>query len=168
MTLILVGGGSRSGKSRYAQQLALDATSTGRAIYIATAFVDDDVEMRERVQRHRADRGDAFDTVEAPLALADAIAATPSERPLVVDCLTVWLANILHAGQPADHAAVVAAARARAGLTVLVTNEVGEGIVPMHPVTRAFRDAAGFMNQHYAAAADAVYFLRFGIPQQVK
>ncbi len=168
MTLVLVGGGARSGKSRYAQQRALDAASLERPIYIATAFADDDVEMRERIDQHRTDRADAFETLEAPLELAEAIAGLPADRAVVVDCLTVWLANVMHAGRTADHAAVIAATRARSGLTILVTNEVGEGIVPMHPVTRAFRDAAGFMNQQYAAAAHAVFFTRFGIAQQVK
>ncbi len=168
MTLILVGGGSRSGKSRHAQELALAAAGPERPCYIATAVVDGDDEMAERVQRHRDDRGDAFVTEEVPLELAEALRRIPAHRTVIVDCLTVWLANVLFANRTPDHAAVIAAARSRAGTTILVTNEVGEGIVPMHPVSRAFRDEAGFMNQAMATAADEVVFLRFGIPQRVK
>ena len=168
MTLVLVGGGARSGKSRYAQERALASARGVPPIYIATATVHDDAEMAERVQRHRDDRGSQFETVEAPLELASTLWAVPSDRVVLVDCLTLWLANIMHAGLEPDHGAIIDAARGRSGLTILVTNEVGEGIVSMHPVSRAFRDAAGFMNQRYATAADEVVFLRFGIPQQVK
>lgn len=168
MSVILVGGGSRSGKSRYAQAEALAQAVGCQPVYIATARQDDDPEMAERIQRHRGDRGDAFILIEAPLELAPALAGADPAVPAVVDCLTVWLANIMEQGVEPDIETLIATARARSGDTYFVTNEVGEGIVPMHPVARRFRDQSGWMNQRMAAAADSAVFMRFGLPQRLK
>lgn len=168
MTLILVGGGARSGKSTYAQDRALALAAGARPLYLATSDPTGDEEMLDRVRRHRDDRGDAFDTVEAPRDLAGALNAAPPTAVILVDCLTVWLANVLMADGEVDLEAVLDAARSRTGHTLFVTNEVGEGIVPMHPVSRRFRDESGFMNQRFAAACDEVVYLRFGLPQRLK
>lgn len=168
MSLVLIGGGSRSGKSAYAQQEALAGAGDRTPVYIATARVDDDPEMVERIRRHQDDRGSAFATVEAPIDLAKALVEVDAMVPVVVDCLTVWLANVLEQELEPDLTALIAAAHARAGDTFLVTNEVGEGIVPMHPVARRFRDESGFMNQRMAAAADRVIFMHFGLPNRLK
>jgi adenosylcobinamide kinase/adenosylcobinamide-phosphate guanylyltransferase len=168
MSIILIGGGSRSGKSSYAQHAALARAEGRKPVYIATARIDDDIEMRERIQRHRDDRGDAFTLVEAPLDVASALSALDTSVPVVVDCLTIWLANVLEHDRKPDPDALIISARGRTGATYFVTNEVGEGIVPMHPLARRFRDESGFMNQRMAAAADEVIFLRFGLPQRLK
>lgn len=168
MTVVLVGGGSRSGKSAYAQQLAMDCAGEGRPYFVATAMVSEDDELADRVQRHRDDRGDAFDTIEEPLELAATIRSLPDSATVLVDCLTIWLANVMFADATPDFDAVIAAARQRHGHTIFVSNEVGEGIVPMEKLSRDFRDLSGFMNQAFAKAADSVVYLRFGIPQKLK
>jgi adenosylcobinamide kinase/adenosylcobinamide-phosphate guanylyltransferase len=163
----MVGGGSRSGKSSFAQSLALSMAGDSRPLYVATAAADGDEEMAERIARHIADRQGRFDTVEEPLHVAETLASSDRDAVVLVDCMTVWLANARYHGE-ADVDSVIAAARARSGTTILVSNEVGEGIVPMDPVARAFRDASGFMNQRLAGAADEVYYMHFGIAQQIK
>lgn len=170
MSVILVGGGSRSGKSSYAQGEALVRARADdcQPVYIATALPDDDPEMADRIWRHRNDRGDAFTLIEAPLELAPALAGADRAVPVVVDCITVWLANVLALGMEPDFEPLIATARGRSGDTYFVTNEVGEGIVPMHPVGRRFRDQSGWMNQRMAGGADSVVFMRFGLPQRLK
>jgi len=165
---VLVIGGARSGKSGYALSLAAGA---GRApVFVATAEAHD-AEMAERIARHRQERAAPWRTVEAPLELAAAIAreAAP-DRVVLVDCLTLWLSNLMLAerrAEPAtaDLAAVVAAA---AGPLVLVSNEVGHGIVPATPLGRAFRDAQGRLNQAMVASCDAVVLVVAGCPIQLK
>lgn len=170
MSVILVGGGSRSGKSSYAQAEALArARETGREpVYIATARPEGDPEMTDRIRRHREDRGDAFTLIEAPLELAPALAGVDPAVPVVVDCLTLWLSNLLAMGLEPDVETLLATARGRSGDTYFITNEVGEGIVPMHPVGRRFRDLSGWMNQDLAAGVDSAVFMRFGLPQRLK
>jgi adenosylcobinamide kinase/adenosylcobinamide-phosphate guanylyltransferase len=166
VTLIL--GGARSGKSRYAERLVESAASRGT--YCATAEAGDD-EMAERIVAHRARRGPFWRTVEAPLALASAIAAhAEPERPILVDCLTLWMSNLLLAGKQADEEARVLcrALRKAAGIFVLVSNEVGMGLVPETPLGRTFRDAAGRLNQDVAALADRVVFVAAGLPLVLK
>jgi adenosylcobinamide kinase/adenosylcobinamide-phosphate guanylyltransferase len=166
VTLIL--GGARSGKSSYAERLVEHAASGGT--YCATAEASDD-EMAERIAAHRARRGPFWRTVEAPLALASAIAAhTEPERPILVDCLTLWLSNLLFAGKQADKeaGALCSALRKAAGAVVLVSNEVGMGLVPGTPLGRRFRDAAGRLNQEVAALADRVVFVAAGLPLVLK
>lgn len=162
----LVLGGARSGKSRFAESLA--SRTPGPRRYIATAEAFDD-EMRERISLHRHQRGDGWDTVEAPLDLAAALAA-PGTGFVLVDCITIWLNNLIC--HERDVAAAVAGLCAVlpdiAADVVLVSNEVGLGIVPDNALARRFRDAQGLANQRLAAAADEVYFIAAGLPLRLK
>jgi adenosylcobinamide kinase/adenosylcobinamide-phosphate guanylyltransferase len=166
VAVILVGGGARSGKSRYALERALSID--GRRAFVATAEALDD-EMTARIQRHKADRGERFTTIEEPLDLARAI-ADPFDA-MVVDCLTLWLSNLMFANKNCDREidALIAAAEAARGTVIFVTNEVGSGIVPTDgALSRDFRDRAGILNQRVAAIAQEVYFMVFGQPLRVK
>jgi len=165
ITLVL--GGARSGKSRHAEQLVEKTAAAG--IYCATAEAGD-TEMAARIAAHRARRGPFWRTIEAPLDLVDAIAAARPDRPLLVDCLTLWLSNLFGADRPieAESAALAAALRAAAGPVVLVANEVGMGLVPETALGRQFRDAAGRLNQQMAALADHVVFVVAGLPLVLK
>ncbi|MDX2265787.1 MAG: bifunctional adenosylcobinamide kinase/adenosylcobinamide-phosphate guanylyltransferase [Hyphomicrobiales bacterium] len=166
MTSTLVLGGARSGKTRRA--LALAAPFAVR-IYIATAEALDD-EMAARIAAHQAEREAAWRTLEAPLDLADAIASAPAGACAVVDCLTLWLSNLMHAGRDVRAAThgLVAALSAGAADVVLVSNEVGLGLVPETRLGRAFRDEQGRLNQAVAAAADRVEFVAAGLPIALK
>jgi adenosylcobinamide kinase / adenosylcobinamide-phosphate guanylyltransferase len=164
----LVLGGARSGKSRYAEQLVEGAAGYGT--YCATAEAGD-AEMAERIAAHRARRGSFWRTVEVPLALAPAISTEASpERPLLVDCLTLWLSNLLLAGrEPEEEEDLLCQALCMAaGPVVLVSNEVGMGLVPETPLARRFRDAAGRLNQRVAALADRVVLVAAGLPLVLK
>ena len=166
MALILVGGGARSGKSRWALERA--RKRGGRLVYVATAQALDD-EMSVRIAQHRSERGDEFITVEEPLDLAGAIRRAECDA-LVVDCLTLWLSNFMQPlhncrGSEGD---VIAAARQSGAEVIFVTNEVGCGIVPDNALAREFRDRAGVMNQQFADAADEVYWMLFGQPLRIK
>lgn len=167
ITLVL--GGARSGKSRHAERLVEAAALSGT--YCATAEAKD-AEMAARIAAHRARRRLPFwHTVEAPLALAATIAAeTSPDRPLLADCLTLWLSNLLLAGRPLDQefATLRMGLRDAAGPVVLVANEVGMGLVPETPLGRRFRDAAGHLNQDIAALADRVVFVVAGLPLILK
>ena len=168
--LTLVIGGARSGKSAYAEKLALDMAATGEALYVATAEALDP-EMAERIRRHRARRGERWRTVEEPLELADALArhARPGQ-PILVDCLTLWISNLMGAGRDVGEAAA-GLGRALARLqppVILITNEVGQGIVPENALARAFRDHAGLVNQQMAAQAESVVFIAAGLPLTLK
>jgi adenosyl cobinamide kinase/adenosyl cobinamide phosphate guanylyltransferase len=145
-------GGARSGKSSLA--VAIGERHDGEVTFIATAQAFDD-DMRHRIGRHRAARP-AWTTVEAPLALADAVAAAPGGVLLIVDCLTVWLGNLLHAGTvDPDRAArgVIGALAEREGPSVVVSNEVGMGLHPQTALGRRYRDDLGRLNQSFATAA---------------
>ena len=166
ITLVL--GGARSGKSRYAERLVEAAAGSGT--YCATAEAGD-AEMAERIAAHRARRGPFWRTIEAPRALADAIAAEAApERPVLVDCLTLWLSNLLLAGKEPDEQmrALCRSLREAAGPIVLVSNEVGMGLVPETPLGRRFRDAAGWLNQEIAALSNCVVFVAAGLPLVLK
>jgi adenosylcobinamide kinase / adenosylcobinamide-phosphate guanylyltransferase len=166
VTLVL--GGARSGKSRYAERLVEAGAPAGT--YCATAEAGDR-EMAERIAAHRARRGPFWHTVEEPLALASVIAEeVAGERPLLVDCLTLWLSNLLLAGRLVDEnaAKLCSALRGARGPVVLVANEVGLGLVPETPLGRQFRDAAGCLNQEIAAIADRVVFMAAGLPLVLK
>jgi adenosylcobinamide kinase / adenosylcobinamide-phosphate guanylyltransferase len=165
---VLVLGGARSGKSRTAQAIA-EAASANRT-YIATAQAFDG-EMRERIDRHRSERDDSWQTREAPLELPEAIRAHAGPGKVVlVDCLTLWLSNLVLAERDADREAerLVRAVEAAAGPLVLVSNEVGHGIVPATPLGRVFRDGQGRLNQRVAEACDAVVFVAAGCPVLLK
>jgi adenosylcobinamide kinase/adenosylcobinamide-phosphate guanylyltransferase len=168
MSSLFVIGGARSGKSRYAQARA-EATGL-RRIFIATAQALDD-EMRERIARHRDDRGLDWETVEAPLDLAKAIAAhSAPDKVLLVDCLTLWVTNLILAARDMSAATdclIAALARVK-GPLILVSNEVGCGIVPDNALARRFRDEAGTTNRRVAAAADEVQLLVAGLPLRLK
>lgn len=165
--VVLVLGGARSGKSAYAERLVLQA---GRGSYLATAEPLD-AEMDDRIRHHRARRGADWHTIEEPLALADTLVRISApDRPVLVDCLTLWLSNLMHANRPiaAETAGLVAAFDRLNGPVVLVSNEVGGGLVPDTPLGRAFRDQAGRLHQAIAAAADGVVLVTAGLPQILK
>ncbi|MCF4164764.1 bifunctional adenosylcobinamide kinase/adenosylcobinamide-phosphate guanylyltransferase [Zavarzinia compransoris] len=168
--LTLVLGGARSGKSRCAEALVTGG-GPGPWHYVATAQALDD-EMRARIARHREERAGAgaWRTVEAPVELAAALDGLPGDAAVLVDCLTLWLTNLILAEHdlPGAFAALEAALARRRGPTVLVANEVGLGIVPDNALARRFRDEAGRLNQRLAARAGRVFFVVAGIPVVVK
>lgn len=164
---ILITGGARSGKSGIAETMAL---SLGRpATYIATAEAHD-AEMAARIAAHQARRGADWITRPAPLALAEALAATDGGGARLVDCLTLWLSNILQGGlDPRRESEVLLeAALSAPAAVILVTNEVGCGIVPDNELARRFRDEAGWLNQRAAAAAAEVWLTAFGCALRLK
>lgn len=165
MAIILIGGGARSGKSRYALEKA--RAKAGTRAFVATAQPSDD-EMTARIQHHREERGAEFTTIEEPIELARVIAEAEFDV-LVIDCLTLWLSNIMFSGKPCDIDALETAAQSARGTVIFVTNEVGSGIVPTdNALSREFRDQAGILNQRIAAIAQEVYWMVFGIPQRIK
>jgi adenosylcobinamide kinase/adenosylcobinamide-phosphate guanylyltransferase len=168
LTTTLVLGGARSGKSRYAETLILDQAS--QALYLATSMGLDG-EMAQRIAQHRGRRDRRWSTLEEPLALVSALAreARP-DRPILVDCLTLWLSNLMHEDRDiaAETGALVAVLPTLAGTVVLVSNEVGQGIVPDNALARAFRDHAGRLHQAVAAVAESVVFIVAGLPMTLK
>jgi adenosylcobinamide kinase / adenosylcobinamide-phosphate guanylyltransferase len=166
--LTLVLGGARSGKSRHAE--ALIEAASDSAIYLATAEPSDN-EMRARIARHRARRGPRWTLLEEPLALASALAReTRQGRPVMVDCLTLWLSNVMLARRDPDLDidALLAALPRLGAPVVMVANEVGSGIVPENALARAFRDHAGRANREVAAVADHVVLVVAGLPLVLK
>ena len=166
--LTLVLGGARSGKSRHAETLV--EGFGGTPLYVATAEPRDD-EMRRRIAQHRARRGSRWTTIEEPLALAPTLLeCVRGGQPVLVDCLTLWLANVLEAGRAAaaESDALVASLARLPGPVVLVANEVGLGIVPGNALARQFRDDAGRLNRDIAALADRVVFIAAGLPLILK
>ncbi len=165
MTLVL--GGARSGKSRYAEAAVMGSPAPW--IYVATAEPFDG-EMTARIAEHRSRRGGQWQTVEAPLDLAGAIGNAPASATVLVDCLTLWLNNLMYKQDDidADTLRLEAALAARQAPTVLVSNEVGFGIVPDNAQARRFRDLQGRLNQRIAARADRVVLLVAGLPMFVK
>jgi adenosyl cobinamide kinase/adenosyl cobinamide phosphate guanylyltransferase len=154
VTLVLYIGGARSGKSRLAVERA--TASGAPVVFVATGEAGDD-EMRDRIERHRAERPAGWTTVEEPLELAAALRAAPADATVIVDCLSLWVAN----GGRGEEA--VAAAAARTALTIAVTNEVGMGIVPVNALARAYRDDLGRVNAAWAAAADEAWLVVAGL-----
>jgi adenosylcobinamide kinase/adenosylcobinamide-phosphate guanylyltransferase len=165
--LTFVLGGARSGKSRHAEAL-IEALPAPWA-YVATAQAWDE-EMRARIVEHRARRSADWATIDAPLALPEAIRGLPAGRPVLVDCLTLWLTNLILAEQDtaAAGAELIAACAQASGPVVLVSNEVGLGIVPDNALARRFRDEAGRLHQAIAARAGHVVFMVAGLPMRVK
>jgi adenosylcobinamide kinase / adenosylcobinamide-phosphate guanylyltransferase len=165
---VLILGGARSGKSRYGERLAEE--SGLEPVYLATGEPGDE-EMAARIAAHRARRCGAWRTVEEPLELEAALAReAASGRALLVDCLTLWLSNLMAAGAALEAriAALAAAAARLPGLVVFVSNEVGLGLVPETPLGRAFRDAQGRLNQAMAEACDRLVLMVAGLPLMLK
>ena len=169
--ITMITGGARSGKSRHAQ--VLGGQSNGRRVFIATAEPLDD-EMRDRIRKHRLQRGESFLTIEEPYEIGRAIESVPEDVEItVVDCLTVWLGNLMHRLERCD----TTTSQVRRFLSVLdappcsiilVTNEVGMGIVPENEMARRYRDLAGQLNQMVAQKADRVVLMVSGIPLTIK
>jgi adenosylcobinamide kinase / adenosylcobinamide-phosphate guanylyltransferase len=161
MSLVLLLGGARSGKSALAVRLAGE-----RATLIATATARD-AEMAKRIRRHRAERPEGWATIEEPVAVRAALAAVDIDATVVLDCLSLWVSNLIEAGLSDEEIeeearSVAAAAGARAGLTVAVTNEVGLGIVPAAPLGRRYRDLLGRVNTLWAAEAERALLVAAG------
>lgn len=165
VTVIL--GGARSGKSHFAESFV--ASLPRPWVYVATAEAHDD-EMAARIAEHRARRDAGWQTIEAPSELPEAVRAAPKEAVVLVDCLTLWLSNIMHGPFDIDRAMgqLEEALHTRENATVLVSNEVGLGLVPETPLGRAFRDAQGRLNQRIAAIANRVVLVVAGQPLIVK
>lgn len=166
----LILGGARSGKSAHGEALA--AQSACEVTYIATAQIHDDSEMRSRIDAHRARRPGHWALVEAPLALGDAIACHAGHgRLLLVDCLTLWLTNILLDGEKRflqERARLLEALDSAPGRVIMVSNEVGQGVVPMNALSRRFVDEAGWLHQTLAGHCQRVWWVVAGLPQCLK
>lgn len=176
--IIFITGGARSGKSSFALKEA--SKISGKRAYIATAEALDE-EMRERIEKHKRDRGNGWDTCEEPLKIAKVIKEIEDKyNVIVVDCLTLWLSNMMHAnlnlnkeienliGVLKNCRGVLQYAPTRKTGLYIVSNEVGMGIVPENEMTRRFRDMAGFLNQKIAELADVVYMMVSGIQMKIK
>jgi adenosylcobinamide kinase/adenosylcobinamide-phosphate guanylyltransferase len=165
VAIILIGGGARSGKSRYALEKA--RAIAGTRAFIATAQPFDE-EMTTRIRHHQEERGEQFTTIEEPLELPRIIAEA-SFNVLLVDCLTLWLSNIMFVNKTCKIDELTNASQSARGTVIFVTNEVGSGIIPTdHSLSRDFRDQAGILNQRIAAISDEVYFMIFGQPLRIK
>lgn len=168
--LTLITGGARSGKSRFAVDIA---SPYDMRTFIATAQALD-AEMEERIRRHKAERKGRFRTIEEPFDLADAVSRIPGDAGVaVIDCMTVWLGNLMHHhGVETEKAPAITALlntiEAPPCDLVIVTNEVGMGIVPPDAMARLFRDLSGFLNRKIAEAADDVYLIACGLPLKLK
>jgi adenosylcobinamide kinase/adenosylcobinamide-phosphate guanylyltransferase len=173
--IILITGGARSGKSRQAQQLG--ESLPGKKLFVATCPITDE-EMRQRIERHRQDRqGAGWQTVEETVNLEQALADNSACEVVLIDCLTLWINNLLFtdAGNMLDEEAVSVKVRKlidvcakRSGVVIMVTNEVGLGIVPENALARRYRDLVGRCNQEIAAVADRVIMSVCGIPVDIK
>lgn len=171
--IVLVIGGARSGKSSFALKNA--DSINGKKAYIATAQAFDS-EMEQRIQRHKNERPDDWSTIEEPLNLASAIGEAINRYDVVlIDCLTLWLSNLMHAGRDIDkeidrfvNFLKAPELRQHKYELFLVSNEVGMGIVPENSLSRQFRDFAGILNQKVAQAADEVYLMAAGLSTKIK
>lgn len=160
-------GGARSGKTSHA--LRLVEAQAARRVYVATGEALD-AEMAARIAAHKAERGDGWRTIEAPLDLSGALASVGPDEAVLVDCLTLWVSNLMHAERGVEDATdgLLDTMEQTAAPLTLVSNEVGLGLVPDTPLGRAFRDAQGRLNQRVAAAADHVVFVAAGLPLTLK
>ena len=170
-SVVLILGGVRSGKSRFAQQLA-ERVAGDDVLFVATAEAGDD-EMRARIAAHRRDRPSGWKLLETPLRVGEALAAAPACRVVLLDCLTLLASNVLLADDrqdlpsaqqrlDAELARLLAACRQRPGTVIIVSGEVGWGLVPEHPLGRVYRDLLGWANQQVAAEATATYLMVAG------
>ena len=164
---ILITGGARSGKSVFAEKRTKQLGSS--LIYIATSEVIDS-EMKKRVEEHQARRGSEWQTLHAPINLTEALIETDGKGPCLVDCVTVWLNNLIFHDEDIDAATkeLITVLNERSDPVVLVTNEVGSGIIPENALARRFCDEAGRLNQTISQIADEVYVSISGIPLQIK
>ena len=169
--VVFITGGARSGKTTFALREGARAAGAGRKVYIATAQALDG-EMAERIARHKKERGSAWETVEAPVHLDEAVRECAAAGVMVIDCLTLWLSNLVCGGLGVEEAqgALLAALGALNGQVraYVVSNEVGMGIVPENDMARLFRDMAGRLNQAVAQVADEVYLMVSGLPLRIK
>jgi adenosylcobinamide kinase/adenosylcobinamide-phosphate guanylyltransferase len=169
--IYFITGGARSGKSAFAEKLADGLT--GKRAYIATAQALDP-EMAARIERHRKGRGNTWDTYEEPLAVPDLLRKLSGRyQAVLLDCLTLWLSNIMaHSEGDGDITTrsedLVATIKGFGNACIVVSNEVGLGIVPDNPLARRFRDRAGILNQKMAQIAEEAYFMASGIPMRIK
>ncbi|OGP12836.1 MAG: bifunctional adenosylcobinamide kinase/adenosylcobinamide-phosphate guanylyltransferase [Deltaproteobacteria bacterium GWA2_54_12] len=168
--LVFIVGGARSGKSAYA--LGRASNCKGRKVYIATAQALDS-EMSARIDAHRIERGEGWETIEESLHVAAAIAGLGAGSVVVIDCLTLWLSNLLHSGMDDEKIkeavdALAAACALSLSPVIAVSNEVGLGLVPENPLARRFRDLSGWMNQKMAAKASEAWLVASGIPLKLK
>ena len=169
---VFVIGGARSGKSSFALELAGSSTPAGKRAYIATAEALDS-EMAERIEEHKRTRGEGWITIEEPLEVEKAITGDLGFAVILIDCLTLWLTNLIgegyEDGEVMKGVEGLASACAKSGaLVIAVSNEVGLGLVPENPLARRFRDLAGRANQFFSAKADEVYLVTAGIPLKIK
>jgi adenosylcobinamide kinase/adenosylcobinamide-phosphate guanylyltransferase len=164
---LLITGGARSGKSSFAEKRTLSYGTP--VIYIATAQAFDE-EMENRIQLHQQRRGDEWRTISEPLAIANILTSLDRQGACLVDCLTLWLSNLIFAEEDISKAtsSLIEAIATRRDPVILVTNEVGGGIVPENALARRFRDEAGRLNQIVAEAVDEVYTCISGIPLKLK
>jgi adenosylcobinamide kinase/adenosylcobinamide-phosphate guanylyltransferase len=168
--LVFIVGGARSGKSAHA--LSLASNGTGRKVFVATAQALDP-EMKARIDAHRLERGALWETVEEPLDLAGVVSGLGSGNAVVIDCLTLWLSNLLHSGMGDEKIKEAAAFLAKEcaaspSLVIAVSNEVGLGLVPENALARRFRDLSGWMNQKMASMAGQAWFVASGLPLKLK
>lgn len=174
--VVLISGGARCGKSAFALKLASERSSLEK-LFIATAVVFDD-EMSLRVEKHKQERGSEWKTIESPYDLPKTVGNLPSQTVAVVDCLSVWLGNIWYKHGSDDqtlslhinnlHTSIQNWETGNCGEIILVTNEVGWGIIPSDAATRRYRDWAGRLNQHIGKIASEVYLCVCGIPMRIK
>jgi adenosylcobinamide kinase/adenosylcobinamide-phosphate guanylyltransferase len=164
---LLITGGARSGKSSFAEKRTLSYGTP--VLYIATAQAFDE-EMENRIQLHQQRRGDEWRTISEPLAIANILTSLDRQGACLVDCLTLWLSNLIFAEEDISKAtsSLIEAIATRRDPVILVTNEVGGGIVPENALARRFRDEAGRLNQIVAEAVDEVYTCISGIPLKLK
>lgn len=168
--ILFITGGARSGKSIYALKDASEIS--GKKAYLATAEALDE-EMRDRIENHKKQRGKDWDTYEEPLRIAEVIRKAGGKYTvIIVDCLTLWLSNIMHAGlnirQETENLIETLRNTDNISRIYIVSNEVGMGIVPENEMARKFRDMAGVLNQKVAEVADEVYLIAAGIPMKIK
>ena len=166
--IIFVTGGARSGKSSFALKEA--SKISGRKAYIATAEALD-AEMKKRIERHKKDRGNDWNTYEEPLRIADVLKKIKYEYDAVVlDCLTLWLSNLINAelNVKSEIESFISSLVTRHSTLFIISNEVGMGIVPENELAREFRDIAGILNQRAAEISDEVYMVILGIPVRIK
>jgi adenosylcobinamide kinase / adenosylcobinamide-phosphate guanylyltransferase len=169
--ITFITGGARSGKSAFAEKVA--ASIDGKRAYLATAQALD-AEMVSRIEHHRKRRGNAWDTFEEPLAVGELLNKLSGRyNVILLDCLTLWLSNVMAHTDGDDEVfrqagLLVEAVKNVKGTCIIVSNEVGLGIVPDNPLARRFRDLAGFVNQQMAQASDEAYLLTSGIPMKIK